>query len=150
MFRRSLIVLSNAVVRRRRIRLPSDQVLLLASHCLQRTACGRRLGQNGEACERCGQCNISDLLTLRDEFGVTLHVAAGGRQALAEAKLPEFRAIVAVACERELVDGIVGAFPKPVLAIRNTRPSGPCTDTQMDPEEVRQALAHFTDGKEER
>ena len=49
-------------------------------------------------------------------------------------------AVVAVACEKELSQGIKGAFPKAVIAIPNQRPKGPCKDTDVDLAEVRKAI----------
>ena len=56
------------------------------------------------------------------------------------------RAIVAVACERDLLSGIQDIAPKiPVIGIPNTRPDGPCKDTKIDLAEFRSALDFFCD-----
>jgi len=49
-------------------------------------------------------------------------------------------AIVAVACERDLSSGIVDTYPLPVLGIPNERPFGPCLNTQVDLEKVKDAI----------
>ena len=40
--------------------------------------------------------------------------------------------VVAVACEKELSDGILAAFPKPVVAVPNLQPEGPCKNTRVN------------------
>ncbi|MDI6641386.1 MAG: DUF116 domain-containing protein [Elusimicrobiota bacterium] len=61
-----------------------------------------------------------------------MKVATGGRLAkrwVRELK-PDF--IVAVACERELSEGISAVYPLPVVGIPNIRPYGPCLNTTVD------------------
>lgn len=130
---RFLVRLNNRITRWRRVRTTPDRLLLLVAHCLQNGTCGRNLLRNGgEACARCGRCPVDAVLALRERYGIRCEVAGGGRQALASVRNGGFRAVVAVACERELLQGIVGVFPVPVLAVPNTRPLGDCHDTQTD------------------
>jgi hypothetical protein len=59
------------------------------------------------------------------------------------AKDDQIDAVVAVACEKELQEGLKGVFPKPALGVINLRPHGPCTDTQVDLEELEETLRWF-------
>jgi len=130
--RKLVIRLNNWITRLRKVRVAPGHLLLLAPHCLQRTRCKHNVIHDLDQCARCGQCNVGDLLRLRDAYGVQCSLASGGRQAVGMVRRPDVRAIVAVACEKELVDGIRAAFPKPVLALTNLRPHGPCKDTAVD------------------
>ncbi len=77
--------------------------------------------------------------------GVILHTAPGGTQARAIIRDIKPRAIVAVACERDLVSGIHDVAPRiPIIGIPNTRPLGPCKDTVIDIEKFRSAIRFFT------
>ncbi len=141
MLARALVRMNNRITRWRRIRSDPGRVLLLVAHCLQNGACGRNLTrESDEGCARCGRCQIDALLALQERLGVQLHVVGGGRQALARVRHANIRAVVAVACERELLEGIIGVFPKPVLAVCNTRPLGDCHDTRTELAEVEAAL----------
>jgi len=64
-------------------------------------------------------------------------VATGGT--LARRLIVEIKPtlILAVACERDLVSGILDAYPIPVYGILNQRPHGPCNNTTVDLEKVR-------------
>ncbi len=140
MIRSFLIRLNNLLVRWRAPRLKAAELLLLVPRCLQNSACGRPVVQEADACMRCGKCAIGSLLALRDELGIRLCVAGGGRQALASVRGAEVKGVVAVACEPELLSGIRAVFPKPVLAVANRRPHGPCRDTSVEVGEVRAAI----------
>ncbi|HER42980.1 MAG TPA: DUF116 domain-containing protein [Candidatus Eisenbacteria bacterium] len=75
---------------------------------------------------------------------VMLQTAPGGNVARKIIQETKPRAIVAVACERDLVSGIQDVAPRiPVIGICNTRPSGPCKDTSIDIEAFRSALEYF-------
>jgi hypothetical protein len=97
-----------------------------------------------DECKRCGQCSVGALAGIRNDFGVVACVVGGGRDALARTRQPEIKAVVAVACEKELVQGIFAAFPKPVLGILNSTPEGPCKNTLADPAEVMHAIEQLT------
>ena len=75
---------------------------------------------------------------------VTLHTAPGGAEARAYIRDLRPRAIVAVACERDLMSGIHDVAPRiPVIGIPNVRPFGPCKETAIDVEAFREALEFF-------
>lgn len=136
-----VVRLNNCVTRWRGVKTTPERLLLLVAHCLQHGACGRNLLRDGgDGCARCGRCPVDGILALRDRYHVQCQVAGGGRQALARVRSAGVDAVVAVACERELLQGIVGAFPKPVLAICNTRPKGDCHDTQVELADVEAAI----------
>jgi uncharacterized protein len=146
LIRSAIIRLNNWVTRRRRVRVPPGHLLLLLPHCLQRSRCEQNVVHNVDQCRRCGQCDLAALLKLRDEFGLLCSLASGGRQALAYVRRADVKAVVAVACEKELLDGIRAAFPKPVLAVPNKTPHGPCHDTVVDLQGVREALGEMLAG----
>ena len=135
-FRTLILKLNEWRVRVHRPRTSAEHVLLLVPHCLQRSTCERNIIHDVNRCARCGRCDVGDLLKLRDEFGIHCSLASGGREALAAARDAKIRVVVAVACEKELAEGILAAFPKPVVAVPNTRPNGPCKDTRVDAERV--------------
>lgn len=140
MLQSAFIRLNNRVTRWRRVRVPPGRLLLLAAHCLQGGACGQNLNRGVDQCKGCGLCPVKGLLELRNRYGVQCRIAGGGRQALAFVKSADVDAVVAVACEKELVEGIVASFPKPVLAVTNTRPKGACHETQADLSAVEAAV----------
>ncbi|NCC52908.1 MAG: DUF116 domain-containing protein [Spartobacteria bacterium] len=140
MFRRVLIDLNNRITRARSVRVAPGHLLLLAPRCLQHTGCDHNLGPEMLHCQACGRCNIGELVALGRELGIICRMAAGGREALAFVKDERVRAVVAVACEKELFEGICASLPKPVLGVYNQQNNGPCRDTSVDMAAVRRAI----------
>jgi len=141
-FQRAVISLNNRLVRGERPK--TKKILLLLPHCLQINECTIRLTHNIYNCERCGRCEIRDLIEIADQNGLNLFVATGGniaRKIVMEAR-PE--AIVAVACERDLSSGLVDTYPIPILGISNERPFGPCFNTRVDLDRVKEAIQFFS------
>ncbi len=119
------------------------RILLLLPHCLQIDKCDIRITHNIHNCKKCGRCEIKDLIEIADENNLDLFVATGGTLARRIVKDLRPEAIVAVACERDLSSGIVDTYPLPVLGIPNERPFGPCLNTQVDLERVKEAIQAF-------
>ena len=136
----AIVSLNNMVVKGRHPQVDSSEILLLFSSCLQCSQCEQRITSDLARCKRCGKCPVKGLLDLADELGVQPFVATGGHLALQKAMEPSVKVIVAVACEKELREGLLGCFPKPVLAVSICKPNGPCHDTDINPAVVRQAV----------
>lgn len=123
-----------------RRRYPAERVLLLLPHCLQNHACKAQVQDDIRNCKRCGKCAMKELSALAERLGVQVHVASGGREALARAQRPDVHAVLAVACTKELAEGIRAAFPKRVVGVLNSWPHGACKDTDVDVTQVEGAL----------
>jgi hypothetical protein len=140
-YQRFIIDLNNKLVKRENTK--KEKLLLLLPHCLQIDECKIRLTYNIYNCERCGRCEIRDLIQIADENHLKLFVATGGslaRRIISEIK-PE--AVVAVACENDLSSGIADSYPLPILGILNERPFGPCLNTRVDLLKVKEAIEFF-------
>ena len=105
-----------------------QELLVLLPRCLTR-------GQLEEARQLC------------EEVGTHVAVVAGGELARKRIKQLRPRAIVGVACERDLLSGVrdVGGGMR-LLGIPNSRPAGPCKDTVIQIEDLREALRFYTGG----
>ncbi|AEG60557.1 DUF116 domain-containing protein [Desulforamulus ruminis] len=143
----SFIEVNNELVRTSPIHLRPEQILLLAPHCLQETSCSHKVTHDINNCRRCGKCAISSLLELRDRYGVRVGVATGGTLARKHVKEYRPKAIVAIACERDLASGIQDCSPIPVLGVLNERPFGPCFNTRVSADGVGKAIEFFLQGK---
>ena len=143
MINRTLIAINNLSVKLRRTRCRPDQLLVLFSRCLQRSDCDRKLAEDLSNCRRCGRCAVKGFLDLAAKYGIRVYIATGGRQATALAKSPDVKAIVAVACEKELRAGVFASLPKAVLARTIAWPCGPCKDTVVQLDVVEEAVRWF-------
>ncbi|MFR3499680.1 MAG: DUF116 domain-containing protein, partial [Paraclostridium bifermentans] len=91
----------------------------------------------------CGLCNVKDLIDLQDKYNVHVFIATGGTLARKKIKETRPKAVVAVACERDLTAGVQDIRQVPVLGVFNKRPNGPCVDTKIDASEVENAIKFF-------
>lgn len=136
----AFIELNNQMVRMMARSLKPSRLLILMPHCIQFDNCKIKVTRDVRNCAGCGRCEIGELISLSDEFGVSLFISTGGT--VARRKLHEERpdAVIAVACERDLASGLQDAYPLPVLAIVNERPRGYCMETGVAVKDVRQAV----------
>lgn len=143
--RLSFVKVNNEMVLASGIKARPHEVLLLLPHCVQRSECALRLSTHVERCARCGQCPIGALLDLRDRWGFQMAIATGGTIARRIVVQTRPRIILAVACERDLTSGIQDTYPLPVYGVLNSRPHGPCLDTQVSTAHLEAALKKFVD-----
>lgn len=139
----SFIELNNHLVRSNYHRTRPNKLLILLPHCIQDFDCQIKITGNVKNCQGCGKCEIKELVELSDQYQVKMAVATGGtlaRRIIVENR-PE--AIVAVACELDLTSGIQDSYPIPVIGILNERPNGPCINTKVDIQKVKDAILDF-------
>ena len=141
----SYIKINNQMTVSQDIKYRPEEILILAPHCLQNTNCPHKITIDVQNCHRCGKCSVAGLLDIAEETGVNLVVASWGTFARKLAKEYQPKAIVAIACERDLTSGIkdMNAQHIPVVGVLNERPNGPCYNTTVQICKVRQALAEF-------
>ena len=145
----SFIAVSNLLFSHRSIRVPADRLLVVTPHCLQLASCPHKITRDPNNCKRCGGCNIGDLMKLSEEMGFHFFVATGGTLARQIVKEIRPKAVLAIACERDLMSGIQDVYPLPAVGVLNIRPNGPCYNTKVDMEEVRAALEQIILPKDE-
>ena len=141
----SAVRVSNAVTRAtaNRSKRPGP-VLVLLLRCIQRPECSQPLVEDVDSCRRCGECPVAEILDLREEYDdVVMAVLTGGSVVPSVVRHFEPRAVIGVACERELITGIYVVNDRPVLGVANQRPQGPCRGTTLTLEELREAIEIF-------
>lgn len=138
---------NNKLVSHHKIKVPPEELLLLLPHCLQYKDCQQRISDDLDLCEGCGRCDICQLVQIKKKYQIPTFVVDGGQLALAVANRGSYRAIVAVACEKELEEGILESA-LPVLGIVNRRPEGPCRNTKVEVGLVERAITFFLESNQ--
>lgn len=145
----SFVAVSNLIFMKSGIKVPAEKLLVLSPHCLQLSSCPHKITRDPNNCKRCGGCNVGDLMKLADELGFTFFVATGGTLARQVVIKNRPQAVLAIACERDLMSGIQDVYPLPAVGVLNIRPNGPCYNTRVDMDEVRRVLDLIVDRKED-
>lgn len=141
--RRAFTELNNKLIFSNEYNMEGKNILILTPHCIQKSFCPHKITTNIENCKRCGKCNVDQIIGLKDEFGVNFRVVTGGTLARKIIKDTRPKAIVAIACERDLISGLQDIKKLPIIAVVNKRPEGPCVNTLVDMDEVKRAIKHF-------
>ncbi len=129
--RNSFVYVNNSFIKASKPRYKATDVLILLPHCLQNTRCKHRITTDINNCTQCGACDISKLKDIAKRHQVHLAIATGGtlaRRIIVKTR-PQF--IIAVACQRDLVEGMRDVFPLPVYGVFNSLPEGPCINTRV-------------------
>ena len=130
--RKIYIEINNILVQGKIKKYSRDDVLLLLPHCLQNTECGYKVTSNINNCKRCGKCCIGDISLLAEKEGISAVVATGGTIARKIVSEYDPKFVLSVACERDLTSGIADIGGIPVVGLINERPNGPCNNTFID------------------
>lgn len=143
----SLIALINHLVSLHLYTVEPQRLLLLTPHCLQKNTCVHKVTSDVNNCKQCGQCQVGDLLRVAKKYECQFVVVTGGTLARMMVKAARPKAIIAIACERDLVSGMQDVFPIPVVGILNERPHGPCCNTRVNMEAVERTVRDLIYGK---
>lgn len=121
----SFVQLANELTKARTIAMSQKKILVLLPRCLEREI-------------------RKQALELLHERGCESATAHTGEAARDHVRRINPTAIVAVACERDLVTGLRDiASHIPILAIPTRRPEGPCKNNTIAIEELRDAIDFF-------
>jgi len=121
---------------------PSERVLLLP-HCLRRSkTCKATYDVEGLQCAKCdASCSVNRLKEAALKNGYKgLCVAPGGKLAIKYVKTKQPNAVLAVACDKELMEGVqaikgLDSKTSPTIVIIPLIKDG-CIDTTVDQEEA--------------
>lgn len=142
--RKVYIKLNNKYIYSNSYNLKHEDILILTPHCIQNHNCKLKVTNEVENCKQCGKCNVGDLVRLKKDKNVKVFVATGGTLARKIIIDNNPKAVIAVACERDLTSGVQDINKIPVLGVFNKRPNGPCVDTSININEVKDAIEFFT------
>ena len=141
--RRAYTAINNKVVYSKEYGLKGQDILVLTPHCIQQSQCTHKLTVNINNCTCCGRCSVSELIDLSKKYNIMFRLVSGGTVARRIIQDTNPKAIIAIACERDLISGLMDTKKIPVIAVINIRPEGPCINTLVNIKEVEKAIIHF-------
>lgn len=139
----SFLNFNNEIVLSNYSGIHSNNILVLLPHCLQNSECKIRITNDIIDCAECGACDIAKVKGIISKHNVRAAVATGG--SLARKLIQDSRpdVIIAVACHRDLTDGVRDSWRFPVYAVLNERPNGPCFETRVSVSIIEFAIKKF-------
>ena len=138
--------INNYLVSKKQVQIEADEILLLTPHCIQWAQCPHKITNDLSNCKLCGKCQVKDLIGLSQKYETPLSIVTGGTLARQNVAQKKPKAIVAIACERDLFSGIQDVKYIPILGVVNERPEGPCYNTRIDISKVEEAILYFLKG----
>ena len=142
---RSFITYNNKIIRTKNHKFKPEEILILLPRCIQNTDCKQGVVQDITHCVSCGKCDVSAINKILKDTGIKGAVVTGGTQARVLLNTLKPKAVIAVACERDLVSGIFDSNNKFVYGLLNERPNGPCFNTRSNMAEVRSVIEALID-----
>lgn len=121
-----------------------QKILILIPKCLQNSKCVNNLVDSIENCKMCGRCKIKNLVEIKKNLekyiNIEIKMASGGKIArfYVENIKPDY--VIAIACDKELLEGIRDTKSHNVLAISNIIVEKPCINTDVDTENIKYFL----------
>lgn len=121
----SFVEVSNALIKASKIKVNPENLLVLLPRCLKKEI-------------------LNKISTYSKSLNVPTFIVGGGEKARELIYKVKPKAIIGVACERDLLSGIKDVIDKiPVIGIPNKRPEGPCKNTIIDFNEFQKAVNFF-------
>ena len=144
--RKFYIDVNNILVQSSNIKCEPGEVLVLLPHCLQNSGCRYKITNDIGNCRKCGRCCMGEIRDMAEKAGVKVAVATGGTLARNIVFSSKPGLILSVACERDLSSGIADVGSLPVIGMINERPNGPCVNTTVNVNILKEKLESFLKG----
>ncbi|MBN2011720.1 DUF116 domain-containing protein [candidate division KSB1 bacterium] len=124
----SFIKVSNSLIKTTRRHINNQKILILIPRCLT-IAVQKEIKQ------------------LAQKYGCLIFTVPGGELARKIIARERPKAVIGVACERDLISGIRDVSSIPVIGVPNQRPEGPCKNTIVNFRDIEEAILHFLNYK---
>lgn len=126
--RTALVHLNNRITGN--LAVQANQAHVLVSRCLQRSDCTCAVTADIANCRECGRCKIGAVKGICRQRNLSVTVESGGTAARLRLKQKRPSLVVAVACQRELLAGILDTRI-PVVGVEIQPGPRPCTDSDL-------------------
>lgn len=121
----SFVKVSNVLIQTTAQNVKPEKLLILLPRCLQKSL-------------------REKIIAFSRQWKIPIFTVPGGEMARKVIYEQKPKAIIGVACERDLLSGIQDIINQiPVIGIPNIRPDGPCKNTTIDIKELERALRTF-------
>jgi len=136
------IAIKNRAYKNKFDETPKRDIIIFLPQCIRNSKkCEAELTDNGYECKHCGGCSISNIIKSAKELGYRgVFVVPGGSLVRNIVKKMKPGAVVGVACNYELVEGIEHATIHGIPSQSIPLLKDGCRNTKVDEEEVIELL----------
>ena len=120
----SFIKVSNSLIKTTKRKITNSNIIILLPRCLRKPI-------------------QKKIVELAKKYECLIFTVPGGELARKIIAREKPKAVIGVACERDLMSGIRDVRKIPVIGITNKRPEGPCKNTVVNFEEIEEAICYF-------
>lgn len=119
---------------------PFNERAVFLPHCTRHKKCPAKLGKYGYECKECGRCSIKKVKQEAEKLGYQVYVVPGGSVVWKIIKDKKPKAVLGVACSKELVQAleITESHGMPAQTVTLLRDG--CVDTIMDEDAILDKL----------
>jgi len=98
--------LLNRALHEKFTKIPPNERILLLPQCLRGDKCPAEQDQEGFHCKQCGKCKIAEIMKIAKKLKTKVFVLPGGSMVPRLLKKYKPKAVIGVACYRELEQGM--------------------------------------------
>ena len=143
------IGLKNRISEKKFISTPVSERIIVLPQCLRSLKCPAKLSaEEGLVCKGCGSCQIDDFFKKAESLGYRMFVVPGGTFVKRIIINERPKAVIAVACFVDLVEGIKIAERAGIAAQGILLETTGCVETTVNWEKVYDKLYLGLEGKE--
>ncbi len=135
-----IIEIENNLMRNDYMRTDYKDRLMIVPQCLRHPNCPARTSPNTIECIGCGLCSIKEIKKEAEELGYTFVISPGGTFSKRRIKEVKPKAVLGVACEFELREGLDACMEYGVPAQGIPLLKGGCVQTLVDWDKVRETM----------
>lgn len=139
--------LRNKVCEKKFVEVPAKQRVVFLPQCLRGANCKAPQDDEGYHCLKCGGCSIAKIMEFTEKNGTRVFILPGGSMIHRMMQKYSPKAVIGVACNRELVEGIsamekVNIPSQGIFLLKDG-----CKNTEVDLEEVLEKIKWSTNLK---
>ncbi len=135
-----IIEIENNLMRSDFLKVPYNERMIILPQCLRHPNCPARTSPNSIECIGCGLCNIKKLKKEAEEMGYKFVLSPGGTFSKRRIKEEKPKAVLGVACEFELREGLDACMEYRVPAQGIPLLKGGCVQTIADWDRIKEVM----------
>ncbi len=122
--------------------IPNDKIAIFLPHCLRHLECPAKMDSSlGLLCVNCGKCGIGPFKVQAEEKGYNVFIAPGGSMVERLIEKNNFKAVIGVACNKELDLAFRMLKDKNIISLAVRLSKDGCVATSVNWDKVKEVCS---------